>query len=251
MGAIGRMKGGHKKILVAASVVLSIGALYYLISTNEGFQAYSDISLVDSNDQPRMRAPRPRPVNSSDNTAQQRTLSLQGVPGPQGPPGPPGPPGRDGIPGPMGPAGPPGPPGTSSQSTQNINNSPSEFQYQLQQLQNEIQAIGESKSYLQPIIQQGMEQAPYLSTYTQRIFQSNDESTVLNYMNAILNFMTNANQSTTPRDVIMFFRKFLTSQGISITEPPPAEGFTNLSKKGYKDFTQRFNMFPTEYAPIL
>ena len=246
MGVIGRMKGVNRKILVGASVVLSIGALYYLISTNEGFQSYSDIRPVEFNDQPRMSTP--RPVKSSDSTAQQLTLSLQGVPGPQGPPGPPGRPGRDGIPGPM---GPPGPPGTTSQSTQNINNSPSEFQYQLQQLQGQMQAIGESKPYLQPITEQAMQQAPYLNNYLMPILQSNNETAILTYMNTVVNFLTSANQSTTPRDMIIFLRNYITSQGINITEPPPAEGFTNVSKKGYKDFTQRFNMLPTEYAPIL
>ena len=249
MAVIGRMKEINKKILMAGSVFLSIGVLYYLtISTNEGFQMYSDIRPVDPNDQPRINTPLP------DKTAQQLTLSLQGSPGPPGRPGPPGPPGRlgppgppgrDGIPGPMGPQG---PPGTSS----NLSSGDSQdISAQIAQVQGQIQAIAESKPYLQPIVEQGMQQAPYLNSYLGPILQGTNQSPVLAYVNALLNFLTNANQSTTSRDSIMFLRNFLTSQGINITEPPPTEGFTNSSKKGYKDFTQRFNMFPTEYAPVL
>jgi hypothetical protein len=205
---------------------------------------------------------------------------IDGIRGEKGEQGAMGPAGPQGAVGPAGPQGVEGPPGISPNydsafngiyseldvienrlnipnprsSSQNTNPSTSQtedIQRQIIQVRDEVQAMGNSKPYLQPIIQQGIEQAPYLNTYTQRIFQSNNQSTVLAYMNAILNFMTNANQSTTPVDVIMFLRNFLTSQGISITEPPPAEGFTNKSKKGYKDFTQRYTMLPTEYSSAL
>jgi hypothetical protein len=139
-------------------------------------------------------------------------------------------------------------------SMQNVNSVDTDGQNisaQIAQVQQQVQAFRFSKPYLQPIMQEAMQQAPYLNTYMQPLFQSNNQSTILAYFNATLNFLTNANESTTPVDVIMFLRNFLTSQGISITEPPPAEGFTNTSKKGYKDFTQRYTMLPTEYAPAL
>ena len=140
MAFIGRIKGVHKKILIAAFVLLIIGTLYYLTnSTNENFQEYnvyqnvSDILYLarfgfnaENNESAKhaldlYRENMGREFDPTDPYPTART----GIPanergGGQGPPGPPGPagpvgqmgyPGARGEPGPAGPAGPAGPVG--------------------------------------------------------------------------------------------------------------------------------------------
>jgi hypothetical protein len=144
MAFIARIKGVHKKILMAAFVLLIIGTLYYLsISTNENFQEYnvyqnvSDIlylarlGLNETNNDSAKNAldlyrqnmgrdfdpTDPYPTARTGIPANERGGGGQGPPGPPGPPGPAGPvgqmgyPGSRGEPGPAGPAGPPGPMG--------------------------------------------------------------------------------------------------------------------------------------------
>ena len=115
---------------------------------------------------------------------------------------------------------------------------------------NEVAKILEAKPYILSISQDAQRIAPYLIKPIQEMDVVQNPSTVLAYYDAQIPFLNSVDKNTPPEDFIKFWRNFFISQGISIGE---GEGFTNQNKnkKSYKDFTQRFNMIPTEYAPII
>jgi hypothetical protein len=127
----------------------------------------------------------------------------------------------------------------------------SEYRNIINSLNNTIRNIYSSKPFLAQIIQ-SIPQNLQLTFFN--LINPSDvtyRSIRIDFLNSFINFLNNANENTTVSELVTLINSFVPPQAEQTIPEQPIEGFTNLSKKVYQDFTSKFNLTPFEYAPVL